>query len=83
MLYTQKGFVKVSGGNIWYKIIGHENRTPLIMLHGGPEATPKTIGHYKSLLPHATMKIFKNSAHMTYLEEKSNYVETVQSFLKD
>jgi len=26
----------VKGGNIWYKIVGSGNKTPLVMVHGGP-----------------------------------------------
>ena len=33
----KKGYIKVTGGKIWYKIIGEEkSKTPLLILHGGP-----------------------------------------------
>jgi proline iminopeptidase len=31
-----EGFVHVNGGKIWYRVIGQGNKTPLLMLHGGP-----------------------------------------------
>ena len=31
-----EGFVDVSGGRIWYRIVGDGPGTPLLLLHGGP-----------------------------------------------
>lgn len=31
-----EGTISVEGGNVWYKIVGETNNTPLILLHGGP-----------------------------------------------
>jgi proline iminopeptidase len=33
---TQEGFIDVDGGRVWYQIVGTENATPLLVLHGGP-----------------------------------------------
>ncbi len=33
---TEEGYIKVTGGNVWYKIVGNKKGTPLVMLHGGP-----------------------------------------------
>lgn len=30
------GYIKVSGGKVWYKIAGEGKKTPLVILHGGP-----------------------------------------------
>lgn len=35
-LASGEGFVNVSGGQVWYKIVGEGNATPIILLHGGP-----------------------------------------------
>ena len=32
----QEGTIEVSGGKIWYQLIGGGSKTPLITLHGGP-----------------------------------------------
>jgi proline-specific peptidase len=34
-----EGFVLVPGGRVWWRIIGHGSRTPLLVLHGGPGAS--------------------------------------------
>jgi len=34
-----EGFVQVPGGRVWWRIIGHGSRTPLLVLHGGPGAS--------------------------------------------
>ncbi|HUQ85445.1 MAG TPA: proline iminopeptidase-family hydrolase [Candidatus Limnocylindrales bacterium] len=32
----KEGFIDVTGGKVWYKIVGEKKGTPLIVLHGGP-----------------------------------------------
>ena len=31
-----EGYADVTGGKIWYKVVGEGNKTPLLLLHGGP-----------------------------------------------
>ena len=38
-LIEGEGYVNVTGGKVWYKIVGSGNATPLLLLHGGPGAT--------------------------------------------
>jgi len=35
-LQPREGHVDVTGGRIWYRIVGSGTRTPLLLLHGGP-----------------------------------------------
>lgn len=35
----EEGMIPVEGGNIWYKIIGNPEKTPIIFIHGGPGGT--------------------------------------------
>ncbi|MFA5008260.1 MAG: proline iminopeptidase-family hydrolase [Candidatus Omnitrophota bacterium] len=38
--YLREGHIKVTGGNVWYKIVGADkDKTPVITLHGGPAAS--------------------------------------------
>ena len=37
-LQPREGYVDVTGGRIWYQIVGSGSRTPLVLLHGGPGA---------------------------------------------
>ena len=32
----KEGYIEVTGGKVWYKIVGNEKGIPLIVLHGGP-----------------------------------------------
>ena len=34
-----EGFVDVTGGRVWYRIVGSGTATPVILLHGGPGAS--------------------------------------------
>jgi proline iminopeptidase len=33
---SSEGFIPVKGGKVWYRIAGTGNKTPLLLLHGGP-----------------------------------------------
>ncbi len=35
-LKVGENFIDVKGGKIWYKVAGESNKTPLVLLHGGP-----------------------------------------------
>ena len=37
-LDAHEGYAPVPGGNVWYKIVGSGDATPLLTLHGGPGA---------------------------------------------
>ena len=39
MSAQREGFVDVPGGRVWYEVVGEGDRTPLIVLHGGPGST--------------------------------------------
>ena len=40
VLIQGESYAEVSGGKIWYHVIGEGNSTPILMLHGGPGGTP-------------------------------------------
>jgi proline iminopeptidase len=31
-----EGMIPVDGGKVWYRVVGHGEKTPLLVLHGGP-----------------------------------------------
>jgi proline iminopeptidase len=35
-LSQREGYINVTGGKVWYKIVGSGDKTPLVLLHGGP-----------------------------------------------
>lgn len=37
-LQPREGHIAVEGGNIWFRIAGSGNKTPVVLLHGGPGA---------------------------------------------
>jgi proline iminopeptidase len=37
-LTEREGFVEVTGGKVWYRIVGSGRATPVVVLHGGPGA---------------------------------------------
>lgn len=36
ILTPHEGYITVKGGKVWYRIVGSGNKTPLLLLHGGP-----------------------------------------------
>ncbi len=38
-LKSEEGYIEVTGGKVWYKIFGEGDKTPILILHGGPGAT--------------------------------------------
>lgn len=47
----KEGKIAVTGGNIWYKILGEGSRTPLITLHGGPGFTSSGFEVFEAFEP--------------------------------
>jgi len=37
-IQTGEGFISVDGGNVWYQVVGKGDKTPILVLHGGPGA---------------------------------------------
>ena len=37
-IQTGEGYIKVDGGKVWYRVTGNGNKTPILVLHGGPGA---------------------------------------------
>ena len=37
-LQPGEGFINVDGGKVWYRVVGSGNKTPILILHGGPGA---------------------------------------------
>ena len=31
-----ENYLEVKGGKVWYKVVGHGSKTPMVMVHGGP-----------------------------------------------
>ncbi len=44
-----EGYIEVTGGKIWYHIIGEGNETPILFLHGGPGGTSKSFYNFAEL----------------------------------
>jgi proline iminopeptidase len=60
-----------------------EIKVPVLFTCGRyDEATPEAAAWYCSLVPRSKLVVFENSAHMTMLEERDRYIETVRSFLR-
>ena len=60
----------------------HEIDVPALFTCGRhDEATPETVGWYRSLLPGAELEVFEESSHLAHLEERERYNAVVRAFL--
>lgn len=46
---TGEGFLNVKGGKIWYNVTGRLDKTPVLILHGGPGSTSYYLNPLKEL----------------------------------
>jgi proline iminopeptidase len=46
---TKEGFIEVEGGKIWYRIDGKGDKTPVLLLHGGPGSSSFNLEPLKEL----------------------------------
>jgi len=37
-IQTGEGFINVDGGKVWFRVVGNGDKTPILVLHGGPGA---------------------------------------------
>ena len=44
-----EGYLNVTGGKIWYNVVGNGDKTPLVLLHGGPAYTSYYLNPLKAL----------------------------------
>lgn len=48
-LTPREGYIEVTGGKIWYRINGSGNKTPILLLHGGPGSSSYYLDPLKEL----------------------------------
>ena len=48
-LSPREGYIEVTGGKIWYRINGEGNKTPILLLHGGPGSSSYYLDPLKEL----------------------------------
>ncbi|CAL65827.1 proline iminopeptidase-family hydrolase [Christiangramia forsetii] len=45
----EEGYIEVTGGKVWYQINGKGDKTPVLLLHGGPGSSSYGFDPYKKL----------------------------------
>lgn len=53
-----EGYAPVTGGQVWYRVIGHGEGIPIMMLHGGPGGTTRSFYLLSELSEDRPMIIF-------------------------
>ena len=58
LLKPKEGFLEVEGGKIWYGVFGSGNKTPILVLHGGPGYPSYYLNSLKSLANDRSVILF-------------------------
>ena len=84
-----EGFIKVTGGKVWYHIEGKGNNTPILLLHGGPGAASYYLKPMKALSKDRPIIFFdqlgcgrSDRITDTTLMTLANYVEELEQVRK-
>ena len=88
-LYPHEGYIDVKGGKLWYRIVGSGNKTPLLLLHGGPGSSSYYLNPLKELSADRPVIFFDQlgcgrSSRITdtSLMTLDNYVDEVEQLKK-
>lgn len=88
-LYPHEGYINVKGGKVWYRIVGSGNKTPLLLLHGGPGSTSYYLNPLNELVKDRPVIFFDQlgcgrSSRITdtSLMTLNNYVDEVEQLKK-
>ena len=86
---NREGYVDVTGGKIWYQITGQGDKTPILMIHGGPGYPSYYLNALKPLGKDRKVILFdqlgcgrSDIISDTTLMTVDNYVEQTQQLLK-
>lgn len=89
-LKSGEGSVSVNGGQIWYRILGEGDETPLLMMHGGPGGTSRSFYLFEKLSQDRPLILFDQlgtgrSGHHkdTSLLHVNEFVEQVELLKKE
>lgn len=89
-LKSGEGYVTVHGGQIWYRILGEGNETPLLMMHGGPGGTSRSFYLFEKLSKDRPLILFdqlgtgRSGSHKdTSLLHVNEFVEQVELLKKE
>ena len=77
----KEGFIDVEGGKIWYRIVGEGDKTPVLLLHGGPgsssfyleplkELSDEKVKAYYMPLPKHTNQVKRNKCKTCFTTKK-------------
>ena len=90
-LKTGQGFLELDGGKIWYQVIGNSNKTPIVMLHGGPGYPSYYLNPLKPLSKDHPVIIFDqlgcgrsdriNDTDLMTIESHINQIKKLTTFL--
>lgn len=80
------GYVKVEGGEIWYRVLGNGTGTPVIAMHGGPGGTHRGFYQFEGISEDRPLILFdqlgsgKSGQHQdTTLLKVEYFVDQVQA----
>ena len=72
-----EGYIPVTGGNIWYKIVGiNGKKIPVLVLHGGPGAPHDYLEPFEILSDERPVTFLINSVVVTQINLEMHHFGT-------
>lgn len=88
-LSPHEEYINVTGGKVWYRIVGSGNKTPLLLLHGGPGSTSYYLNPLRELGKDRPVIFFdqlgcgrSDTITDTTLMTLENYTDEVEQVIK-
>ncbi len=57
-LKSHEGYVDVKGGKVWYRVLGEGEQTPILIIHGGPGGTSRSMYLFSPLTQERPVILF-------------------------
>ncbi|MCF8381217.1 MAG: proline iminopeptidase-family hydrolase [Bacteroidales bacterium] len=81
-LKSGEAYAELRDGKIWYKIMGEGDKTPLLLLHGGPGGTSRSMYNFEALSDDRPIIIFDQLGSGRSDHHKDTSLMTLHSFVE-
>jgi proline-specific peptidase len=82
-LLPGEGFINVSGGRVWYRVVGSGSRTPLLLLHGGPGVPSVYLKPLEALADERPVVFYDQLGSGQSDRPKDTSLWTIERFVKE
>jgi len=81
-IHVKEGYVQVTGGKLWYRILGEGKNTPVICIHGGPGGTHRSFYQLEPISEDRPLVLFDQLGSGKSTHHKDSTLLTVDNFIE-